>query len=213
MVISPFIDEFSRAFLACYFSFVAVFYTVRILVGQKRGNRKLVHAGERYSLTWWNHIVFRWFRVAIWLLCVARYFYPSVDAGLGVINLFYQTPVVIAGMLLLLSGLILVALVHRSMGSEWRSGIDPTGPSSLKTNGCFRFSRNPMFFGVAIGQLGFLLAIPSIFALICFVIGWSVLYRQVMAEEAHLYKLFPQQYPEYKSQVPRWLPLLYKRVG
>ena len=73
------------------------------------------------------------------------------------------------------------------------------------TTGLFRISRNPMFIGVAMGQLGFFLALPSLFSLLCLPIGLIALQRQVRAEEKHLAATLPQFYPSYVALVPRWI--------
>lgn len=95
--------------------------------------------------------------------------------------------------------------VHFSLRDKWCSGINPDGPSELVTAGLYRFSRNPVFVGVALGQLGFFLALPSLFSLLCLPIGLVALHRQIWAEEIHLAALFPRNYMSYVALVPRWM--------
>jgi len=196
--------EVTRAFLAGFYTFVAVFYILRL--GNKRtGGKTMVFAGQRFSGTWWNHMVFRSFRVLIWCVCVLRVFFPSFDNYLGIFTPMLQWPILVLGNVLLIVGFVFTVLVHRSMGNLWRSGIDPSGPTELKTDSFFQFSRNPMFVSVGLAQLGFFLALPSAFSLVCLILGWLALHRQVIAEESHLANAFAYQYQNYKSRVPRWL--------
>jgi len=62
-----------------------------------------------------------------------------------------------------------------------------------------------MYLGIVAAQVGFFLALPSIFSLICLVVGLIAIYRQTLVEEAHLTHRFSTQYKEYKLLVPRWL--------
>ena len=114
-------------------------------------------------------------------------------------------PVIVLGWLLLGAGFWFTVRVHYSMGEAWRSGIDPEGPAKLLTTGYFRLSRNPMFLGVAISQLGFFLALPSAFSLLCLVVGLLTLRSQALLEERHLQQRFPLQYSTYSKAVHRWI--------
>lgn len=199
------ITEFTRWYLALFFSGVAAFYTVRIVLLVRRGSGPRVFTGERFTYTWWNHLSFRVFRVLIWLVCLTRLLFPGVDRFIGLIPQLQNASVIVAGNLLLTAGFTLTLAAHFSLKEKWSSGINPSGPARLKTSGLFRFSRNPMYIGVAMGQLGFFLALPSLFSLLCLPIGLLALQRQVRAEESHLAAAFPQYYPGYAALVPRWI--------
>ena len=62
-----------------------------------------------------------------------------------------------------------------------------------------------MYVGVAMSQVGFLFALPSVFSFICLIVGLVSLYRQVILEEMHLSEHLPTEYKDYKQRVPRWL--------
>lgn len=139
------------------------------------------------------------------MVCLLRYFSPDFDGYLGFYESLNVGPIVLAGNILLTVGFVLTVVSHLHMGCRWRSGIDPDGPSQLITDGYYRFSRNPMFLSIAIAQLGFFLAIPSVFFSICLIFGIYTLHRQTLAEEAHLMQSFPKDYAHYMGQVRRWL--------
>lgn len=199
------IVEFTRLYLAVFYSFVAVFYTVRIMVRKHRDAREMVFPGERFCSTWWNHMIFRFFRAAIWMACVFRWFFPAIDENLGIISELNIWPVVLAGIVLLTAGFAFTVAVHFNLGDQWRSGIEPGEPKRLRTDGYYKFVRNPMFLGVAMAQFGFFLALPSIFSGVCLLIGLYILRRQTLAEEEHLLKAFPDDYRVYMASVRRWL--------
>ncbi len=199
------IVEFTRLYLAVFYSFVAIFYTVKIVLAKRSQKSELVFSGKPLTATWYNHMTFRLFRVLIWWVCVLRFFYPDVDSYLGVLPATYCSYSILLGNGLLAVGFASTLVVHFSLGSQWRSGIDPQGPQQLITHGFYRYSRNPMFVGIAIAQLGFFLALPSLFSLICLFLGLTILYRQTLSEERHLLENFPGTYPQYQAQVRRWL--------
>ena len=249
------ITEFTRFYLAAFYTFVAVFYTVKVLVNKHQNNRpssnqagiqlstrhdsqlntrhdsqlntqhdsqlntqhgtqhnrlrenqkELIFTGERFCSTWWNHMTFRVFRATIWMVCLARLFFPNVDNYLGMLFFSESFSIVLLGNLLLTLGFMMTVIIHFKMGKQWRSGIDPSGPKKLITDGFYKFSRNPMFLSIALSQFAFFLALPSLFSLLCFIIGVIALYRQILSEETHLLQQFPEQYNIYSTKVRRWL--------
>jgi len=199
------IIEFTRIYLAVFYTGVALFYTVKIITTKKKNQSELVFLGQRFSIHWWNHITFRLFRVLIWIVCVIRLFFPSLDEYLGMITSFEHNPMLILGNVLLTLGFLMTLIIHISMKNTWRSGVDPKGPHALITDGFFKYSRNPIFVSVGLSQLGFFLALPSIFTLVCLIIGLYTLYKQTMVEEQHLVTIFQDNYKIYQSKVRRWV--------
>lgn len=199
------ITEFTRVYLALFFTLVAVFYTLRIILMKRTTGQEVVFPGQRWCNEWWNHLAFRFFRITIWLVCVTRLFYPELDTYLGMFSGMQLPVFIVSGLILLTLGFLFTITTHFQMRFQWRSGIDPTGPEKIITSGLYRYSRNPMFCFVATAQLGFFMALPSCFSLLCLVIGFYTLNSQAKAEEQHLTRTFPIQYPQYASQVRRWL--------
>ena len=150
-------------------------------------------------------MLFRIFRFTIWMVCVLRWLFPAVDTYLGIFVDLNTWPIVLLGNILLTAGFLLTVLVHFNLGHQWRSGIDPCGPGELKTEGFYNYSRNPMFLGVATAQAGFFLALPSVFSAVCLLVGLYTLYKQTLAEEAHLLSVFAEDYKHYRGRVRRWL--------
>lgn len=195
---------FTKVYLAVFYSTVAAFYTFRVVNNKRKHGKPLVFPGERFCNTWWNHIAFRFFRIFIWMVCLFRLFYPNVDNYLGMMNFLELSSIIIMGLILLTLGFLSTALIHCNLGKEWRSGIDPSGPNELISSGLYKFSRNPMYVCIAIAQLGFFFAMPSVFSLSCLIIGLYTLNRQTLEEEIHLSKKFPTAYAAYSSKVRRW---------
>jgi protein-S-isoprenylcysteine O-methyltransferase Ste14 len=79
--------------------------------------------------------------------------------------------------------------------------------SSLATDGPYAWTRNPLYFGSFLLALGFAIMsarlIPAGLLLIPSAAVYPVVIRR---EEAHLERLFPDEYRAYRSKVPTFLP-------
>lgn len=112
----------------------------------------------------------------------------------------------LAGYAFALAGL---ALIGASLGLFRRYGTrpEPWQPAStLIRSGIYRYSRNPMYLGMACLSIGLCIFFESI-AAVLLVAGVCVLMdRFVIArEEAYLSRRFGSDYDGYKRQVRRWL--------
>ena len=192
-------------FLAAYFTFVAGFYACRLLFDKSRN--RLLHHGDVGSRHWWGHLNFRIFRILIWGICVTRAFRPAVDTYIVVFSGLIAPWLQVTGALLLVLGFLTAVVGHNNLGEAWRSGIDPLGPARLVTNRLYAWSRNPMYLGVLTAQIGFFLALPSLFTLVCLVAGLMSVFSQVRLEETHLKGKFPSDYANYSANVSRWLQI------
>ena len=91
-----------------------------------------------------------------------------------------------------------------TMGDSFRLGT-PKEDTSLKTDGLFRLSRNPMYVGVyaTIIASSLYTLIPVVILPGAFVV--AVHHAIVLAEEKHMRKVFSREYPEYCSRVRRYV--------
>ena len=107
--------------------------------------------------------------------------------------------IMLAGFVLMFWGLLTFARV--------RTGIIPMRPATqIVTHGPYRFSRNPMYTGMALAYLGGSLMMNSGWALIVFPVVMLGIYHLVIKrEERYLDSAFPAEYGDYKKNVRRWL--------
>lgn len=199
------IQEFTRVYLAIFYTVVALFYTVRIITLKRSTGMERVYHGSFMSPNWWHHKLFGVFRVTIWMVCVVRWLFPNTDSYLGILPAISSPWCLMLGDFLLTLGFAWTICTHFSLGRQWTSGISQRGPTKLVTQGAYRYSRNPIYIGVLVSQFGFVLALPSWFSVLCFAIGVTTILRQIREEERHLTQRFPKDYPAYQAQVPRWL--------
>ncbi|MEQ9463923.1 MAG: isoprenylcysteine carboxylmethyltransferase family protein [Haliea sp.] len=148
---------------------------------------------------------------------VKRVIYPPMWLVFGILaifalNEFYPGVRFTSLASQLLGGVILVvglALLVVAGGLFKRAGTDLIpfrNVSALVTGGVYRFTRNPMYLGMAAILLGVAvtvgattsLLIPPLFMVI---IEW----RYIRPEETLLQGLFPEEFPSYCQRVRRWL--------
>lgn len=148
---------------------------------------------------------------------VKRIIYPPVWLLLGIISIFAFNelyPMVRFTSLLfqVLGGVVIVVgllLLVTANGLFVRAGTDVIpfrNVSSLVTTGIYRFTRNPMYLGMAAVLLGCALTVgvvPALLVPLAFVV--IVEARFIRPEEQMLRELFPQEFPAYCQRVRRWL--------
>lgn len=88
-----------------------------------------------------------------------------------------------------------------------RTGVAPWTPATtLVTDGVYRFTRNPMYVGMALLYLGLSAGLGLMWALVLFPPVVLVIDRAVIRrEEAYLQSRFGTAYNDYRAAVRRWL--------
>ncbi|MFO8142156.1 MAG: isoprenylcysteine carboxylmethyltransferase family protein [Marinobacter sp.] len=199
------IEPAVRVFLGVFFLMIGLQFTARTLGLSARLGFSHIHYGKRGQAGWWHRHTFNLFRSAILLICLAR-IGVDLDAWLGVLPWLYQWPVLLVGVALLLGSFTAVNYLQAYMNEDWRSGIDQEEKrTTLLIEGPYARTRNPVFLAIMAGQLGFFLALPSVFTLVCLIAGVVVITRQARVEENTLALRFGEAYEAYRASVPRWL--------
>jgi len=88
-----------------------------------------------------------------------------------------------------------------------RTSSDPKKPAAnFVTSGIYRYSRNPIYLGFVLIQIGLPLNMGNYWGI---VLAWPLVTlinnMVIKHEEAHLEKKFKEQYTAYRSRVRRWL--------
>jgi protein-S-isoprenylcysteine O-methyltransferase Ste14 len=113
---------------------------------------------------------------------------------------------VAAGGAIVLAGLGLIA---SAFGWFRRTGQEPAPwkPSpELIAQGIYRRTRNPMYVGMTLIQLGLGVALDNLWMVALAPLGLLIVhYTAVRAEEAYLEAKFGEPYLRYKAEVPRYL--------
>ena len=106
---------------------------------------------------------------------------------------------------LLILSLILVWIAQSQMENSWRIGIDEKNRTQLVTKGMFGVSRNPIFLGIMIANVGLFLVIPNAFTLLIVSLSTISINTQIRLEEEFLKCEFGAEYEEYSKKVRRWI--------
>ena len=113
-----------------------------------------------------------------------------------------------AGVLLIAAG-VLVAVLGVLEFRRADTTVNPMSPeraSNVVTSGVYRWSRNPMYLGMASVLAGLALAVGSATGLLVTAGFCAYLSRfQIAPEERRLLEAFGEPYARYLRQVRRWL--------
>jgi len=101
--------------------------------------------------------------------------------------------------------LVWIFIAQLQMKDSWRIGIDEENKTELVTNGLFQYSRNPIFLGVILSNLGLFLIIPNLGTLLVVTLSYFSIQIQIRLEEEFLLKQFAQDYLNYCKKVKRWI--------
>jgi protein-S-isoprenylcysteine O-methyltransferase Ste14 len=87
------------------------------------------------------------------------------------------------------------------------TNVDPSLPSTaVITSGPYRFSRNPLYGGLAVVYLGLTLAFDAWWGIVVLALVLIVMHRGVIQrEERYLERKFGDGYRQYRSAVRRYL--------
>ncbi len=113
---------------------------------------------------------------------------------------------IVLGLVLIAVGLALNVWSDRLFG-EANTAVNPDiTPTTLVTSGVYQYTRNPMYLGLTLLQIGIGLALNNIWLLLILVPTLFIMTTQVIQrEETFLKAEFGQAYLEYKAKVRRWL--------
>ena len=122
------------------------------------------------------------------------------------IHLWKGLPARIAGGALVVLGLATIISAKNRMRRAG-TNVNPGEPTTaIVTDGPYRFTRNPIYFGGTVAYLGLSLLFSAFWPLLTLIpflalMHWGV----VLREERYLEGKFGDSYRNYKAQVRRWL--------
>ncbi len=128
----------------------------------------------------------------LWPLWLSRWISYGWSTSLGAVPF-------VAGSVLLLA----------AYGQFRRTGQQPqpwTPTPEIIGGGTYRYSRNPMYLGMALMQLGIGVALLNAWMIALIPVSlWLTYLVAVRQEEAYLERKFGESYRRYKASVRRWL--------
>lgn len=137
---------------------------------------------------------------------------PLIFGGLLVLGLLVDRPAAAFGaaqVAAILAALVGIGLIATALGlfRSKRTRAEPWQPSSaLVCDGLYRFTRNPMYLGMAILSLAIALFFTSWPAGLMTLVAVAIIDRTVIPrEEKYLARRFDDEYSVYRRRVRRWL--------
>jgi protein-S-isoprenylcysteine O-methyltransferase Ste14 len=94
-------------------------------------------------------------------------------------------------------------LAFRDLGDSLRVGL-PGESTTLKTNGIYRVSRNPIYVGVDLIAIASVLFIPGFINISCAIVGIGVHHFIILSEEKFLEGRFREDWLGYKRKTRRY---------
>ncbi|MDB1728198.1 MULTISPECIES: methyltransferase family protein [Enterococcus] len=110
-----------------------------------------------------------------------------------------------AGLVLTFLGVLLFFISVKTMGINWRAGVNEQQRTELVTTGIYRFSRNPAFVAFDLLYLGFALIFPNLLMIVMAVLALFLFDLQIRGEENYLITVFGERYRDYQKAVRRYL--------
>ena len=116
------------------------------------------------------------------------------------------------GLALTVAGLVVVLVSQAQMGVSWRIGVDPGERTSLVTGGVFGWTRNPVFTGMVMVQVGVAFMVPSWWSMVAVLLLVAAVQLQVrVVEEPYLRRVHGRVYRGYAARVGRFVPGVGRR--
>ena len=111
----------------------------------------------------------------------------------------------VLGIILGALGDIIFLIAVITMKDSWRAGIPTENEkTALISNGIYRYSRNPAFFGFDLMYIGFQLVYFNLFLLPFTIFAVLMLHLQILREEEYLTSTFGGEYLKYKERTSRY---------
>ena len=148
---------------------------------------------------------------------VKRVIYPPMWLLIGIIatfvlNEYFPGPRFtslegqLAGGALIVIGLALLVVAGGLFQRAGTNLIPFREVTALVTTGVYRYSRNPMYLGMASVLLGLAITVGATTALLVPPVFMAIIeFRYIRPEEEMLRGVFPEEFPAYCQRVRRWL--------
>ncbi len=131
--------------------------------------------------------------------------WPFLEQFSGPLQWAHSSRIQLLGLVVMLGGVVVAALAQFQMGRAWRIGVPDQEPAQFVERGLFRFSRNPVFLGMAGMFLGVVLIAPNALTLTSFSLAIFAMSIQIRLEETHLSSRLGSAYDAYRARVGRWI--------
>lgn len=113
----------------------------------------------------------------------------------------------------MVAGLVTIALflwVHRALGENWSTSVEPKGQHALVTSGPYRWARHPMYTALLLALPALPLLLRSLWGLaLSLLLVVPALWLRIREEEVMLLAEFGDEYRKYMARTWRLVPFVY----
>jgi protein-S-isoprenylcysteine O-methyltransferase Ste14 len=113
-----------------------------------------------------------------------------------------------AGAAMCVAGAVFGIWSRRVLAKRWSGDVAITPAHALVQRGPYALVRHPIYLGLLVAQLGMIIALSEVRALI-FVYGIDRLLKKLPLEEAALRKEYPMEYEQYSCRVRKLVPYVW----
>ena len=196
--------EILRIALPVYFIiyFGVAFVLKSVVVAKRIGKNPLVLPKDdsAYGLI---GLYFKLTLIAMFIYVILYALFPTLYEHFLPITQLDKQSIKYVGLAVLCIALVWTVIAQGHMNNSWRIGIDIETKTELVTNGLFKISRNPIFFGMILSLVGLFLTTPNAFTILFLILGYVLIQIQIRLEEDFLSKEHGQEYLNYKQKVRR----------
>ncbi|MDQ5986586.1 MAG: hypothetical protein CSYNP_02316 [Syntrophus sp. SKADARSKE-3] len=144
-----------------------------------------------------------WFAVGKVSIVVCVLFFFG-ETFLGKLTYYQSFLLKITGMALFIIGGVISSAGISNLGKSTYMGL-PTEETALKTEGLYRFSRNPIYLGMFLMCVGSSAYVIHPINILCAFLFIVIHHRIILAEERFLALRFGEAWTDYRHKVRRYL--------
>lgn len=200
-------ETYYKYFILIYFIiyFGIAFVAKTIIVARRIGKNPLVLPKDDSAYG----LIGRYFKFTLIGIFIYVIYYAIVPSGSGYSITTFRSlnyaAVKFAGISILAIALVWTIIAQSHMKDSWRIGIDEETKTELITSGFFRYSRNPIFFGMIMSLVGLFLLTPNTATLFFLILAYVLIQVQVRLEEEFLKLQHQETYIHYFHTVRRFI--------
>ena len=114
------------------------------------------------------------------------------------------------GLVLVAAGLVFRWIAVLSLGNAFTVQVAIVTDHTLKTDGLYKYIRNPSYAGMLVYYLGLGIAMSNWISIVLLIAGpWWVVLNRIKKEEAVLRTHFGAAYEQYKARTWRLIPMVF----
>jgi protein-S-isoprenylcysteine O-methyltransferase Ste14 len=187
------------------FIILAGMLTGRIFYLQKRGIKVSTVNRKNPRYLYFLYPLFALLFI-LWFYELMRiaFHFPEIPGGISQKLISFEI-LQVAGILLIVTALILFFITLYHFNDSLRFGMDDRNQGNLITSGIFLFSRNPFFLSIVLYFIGLAMLHSSLFFIAMAFLAILNIHFFILKEEKFLRKYYGKAYTRYTRKVRRYL--------